>query len=220
MLKNCERCNKEIEVRAKTTKYCPECRIITTKEINKKYRDSHKEQRYEQFKEWKKENNESIVVRMQSYNKIYKQNHREERKIIAGVLSLSPILFYSGCFFMFYLVMPNAWLFFISYEKVDVGVPLVLEARISEYLSLVIQLMLAFGLSFQLPIVMIVLSSIGLISTEALKRKRRIAIVIIFVVAAILTPPDVFSQIALAIPLLLLYEFSILLCKLLEKKRV
>jgi sec-independent protein translocase protein TatC len=121
---------------------------------------------------------------------------------------------------MFYLVMPNAWLFFISYEKVDVGVPLVLEARISEYLSLVIQLMLAFGLSFQLPIVMIVLSSIGLISTEALKRKRRIAIVIIFVVAAILTPPDVFSQIALAIPLLLLYEFSILLCKLLEKKRV
>jgi len=80
--------------------------------------------------------------------------------------------------------------------------------------------MLAFGLSFQLPIVMIVLSSIGLISTEALKRKRRIAIVIIFVVAAILTPPDVFSQIALAIPLLLLYEFSILLCKLLEKKRV
>ena len=144
--------------------------------------------------------------------------HREERKIIAGVLSLSPILFYSGCFFMFYLVMPNAWLFFISYEKVDVGVPLVLEARISEYLSLVIQLMLAFGLSFQLPIVMIVLSSIGLISTEALKRKRRIAIVVIFVVAAILTPPDVFSQIALAIPLLLLYEFSILLCKLLEKK--
>ena len=144
--------------------------------------------------------------------------HREERKIIAGVLSLSPILFYSGCFFMFYLVMPNAWLFFISYEKVDVGVPLVLEARISEYLSLVIQLTLAFGLSFQMPIVMIVLLSIGLISPESLKRKRRIAIVIIFVVAAILTPPDVFSQIALAIPLLLLYEFSILLCKLLEKK--
>ncbi|WP_322777512.1 twin-arginine translocase subunit TatC [Candidatus Megaera venefica] len=122
--------------------------------------------------------------------------------------------------FMFYLVMPNAWLFFISYENVDVGLPLVLEARISEYLSLVIQLTLAFGISFQLPIVMILLSVIGLINTESLKRKRRVAIVIIFIVAAILTPPDVFSQIALAIPLLLLYEVSILLCKLLEKKRV
>ncbi|MEA0971600.1 Sec-independent protein translocase protein TatC C-terminal domain protein [Candidatus Megaera venefica] len=121
---------------------------------------------------------------------------------------------------MFYLVMPNAWLFFISYENVDVGLPLVLEARISEYLSLVIQLTLAFGISFQLPIVMILLSVIGLINTESLKRKRRVAIVIIFIVAAILTPPDVFSQIALAIPLLLLYEVSILLCKLLEKKRV
>jgi len=144
--------------------------------------------------------------------------HSQERKIIAGVLSLSPLLFYFGCFFMFYLVMPNAWLFFISYENVDVGLPLVLEARISEYLSLVIQLTLAFGISFQLPIVMIILSVIGLISTESLKRKRRVAIVIIFIMAAILTPPDVFSQIALAIPLLLLYEVSILLCKLLEKR--
>ncbi len=146
--------------------------------------------------------------------------HKEEGKIIASVLSLSPLLFYFGCFFMFYLVMPNAWLFFISYENVDVGLPLVLEARISEYLSLVIQLTLAFGISFQLPIIMIILSAIGLVSTDSLKRKRRVAIVIIFIVAAILTPPDVFSQIALAIPLLLLYEVSILLCKLLEKKRV
>jgi sec-independent protein translocase protein TatC len=146
--------------------------------------------------------------------------HKEERKMVASVLSLSPLLFYFGSFFMFYWVMPNAWLFFISYEKVDVGLPLVLEARISEYLSLVIQLTLAFGISFQLPIIMIILSSLGLVSSESLKRKRRVAIVIIFIVAAILTPPDVFSQIALAIPLLLLYEFSILLCKLLEKKRV
>lgn len=146
--------------------------------------------------------------------------HREEKKMVAGLLSLSPILFYIGSFFMFFWVMPQAWLFFISYENNDIGLPLVLEARISEYLNLVLQLTLAFGLSFQLPIIMIILSAIGLIKAESLRRKRRIAIVIIFIVAAILTPPDIFSQIALAIPLLLLYEFSILLCNLLEKREL
>ncbi|GAB4162470.1 MAG: hypothetical protein Tsb006_0710 [Rickettsiaceae bacterium] len=119
---------------------------------------------------------------------------------------------------MFYVVMPNAWLFFSSYEKAEIGVPLVLEARISEYLGLVIQLTLAFGMAFQLPIIVVVLSVIGVVSAESLEKRRRAAIVVIFIVAAIFTPPDVFSQIALAIPLLLLYEISILFCKSLEKK--
>jgi len=84
---------------------------------------------------------------------------------------------------------------------------------------LVIQLTFAFGMAFQLPVIMVILGMLGLVSSNSLKNKRRISIVIIFIVAAIFTPPDVISQIALAIPLLLLYEISIILCKLVENKR-
>lgn len=143
-----------------------------------------------------------------------------EKKITATMLVFSPILFYCGGFFVFYIVMPRAWEFFLSYENNNIGLPLVLEARISEYLSLVIQLMVAFGSAFQLPIIMVILSVTGIIDSDMLKRKRRISIVIVFIVAAIFTPPDVISQIALAIPLLFLYEVSIMLCKLVERKRI
>ncbi|MBN8438844.1 MAG: twin-arginine translocase subunit TatC [Rickettsiales bacterium] len=146
--------------------------------------------------------------------------HQGERKILAFILFSSPVLFYSGCIFMFYFVMPSAWSFFLSYEKVSIGVPLVLEAKISEYLDLVVHLSVAFGLSFQLPVFMAILSLMGVVNSSWLRNKRRLAIVIIFIVAAILTPPDVLSQIALAIPLLLLYELSIILCKLLEKREL
>ena len=143
---------------------------------------------------------------------------QSEKKIVIGTLALSPILFYLGSLFVYSFVMPRAWLFFLSYENNSISLPLVMEARISEYLSLVMQLMIAFGIAFQLPFVMIVLSVIGIINADTLRQRRRIAIVIIFIVAAIFTPPDVISQIALAIPLLLLYEVSIVLCKLVEKK--
>ena len=93
-----------------------------------------------------------------------------------------------------------------------------MEARISEYLGLVIQLTVAFGSAFQLPIIIVILGVLGLVNSAGLKRQRRVAIVIIFIVAAIFTPPDVISQIALAIPLLILYEVSIMLCKLVENR--
>lgn len=143
----------------------------------------------------------------------------EEKKLIILILSLSPILFYIGSFFVFYFVMPRAWEFFLSYESNNIYIPLVLEARISEYLDLVIQLTFAFGMAFQLPVIMVILGMLGLISSDSLKNKRRFSIVVIFILAAIFTPPDVISQIALAIPLLLLYEISIILCKLIENKR-
>jgi len=146
--------------------------------------------------------------------------HSFERKIVLTMLVFSPILFYCGGFFVFYVVMPRAWEFFLSYESNNMGLPLVMEARISEYLSLVIQLTVAFGAAFQLPIIMVILGVVGIIDSSSLKRKRRIAIVVIFIVAAIFTPPDVISQIALAMPLLFLYEISIMLCKLVEKNRV
>jgi len=144
--------------------------------------------------------------------------HSHERKIVLSVLLLSPLLFYTGSFFLFYVVMPKAWEFFLSYENNDTALPLVLEGRISEYLSLVIQLMMSFGLAFQLPIIMVILCILGVISSDSLQRKRRIAVVIIFIASAIFTPPDIISQIALAIPLLLLYELSIVWCKFLKTK--
>jgi sec-independent protein translocase protein TatC len=142
----------------------------------------------------------------------------QERNLISFVLILSPILFTLGAFFVFYFVMPRAWAFFLSFENNQARLPLVLEARISEYLSLVIQLIYAFGFAFQVPIIMIILSILGLIRADTLRNKRRFAIVINFILAAIFTPPDILSQIALAIPLLLLYEISILLCQVIENK--
>ena len=144
--------------------------------------------------------------------------HSFEKKVVLTMLVFSPTLFYCGGFFVFYVVMPRAWEFFLSYESSNMVLPLVMEARISEYLSLVMQLTIAFGVAFQLPIIMIILGVIGVIDSNSLKNKRRVAIVIIFIVAAIFTPPDVISQIALAIPLLFLYEVSIILCKLIEKR--
>lgn len=139
-----------------------------------------------------------------------------EKKIAASMMVLSPILFYIGSFFVFYFVMPKAWEFFLSYEQNSIELPLIMEARISEYLSLVLQLMFAFGMAFQLPVIMILLCVIGLVTPGFLVANRRISIVIIFLFAAIFTPPDIISQIALAIPLVLLYELSIMLCKLVK----
>jgi sec-independent protein translocase protein TatC len=143
----------------------------------------------------------------------------EEKAIIVPALVMAPLLFYLGSFFVFYFVMPAAWQFFLSFETSDALMPIVLEARISEYLSVVMQLVTAFGIAFELPIIILILCVMNLVSSQGLKSKRRVAIVIIFIVAAILTPPDVLSQIALAIPLLLLYEISIVICKFIEKRK-
>lgn len=141
-----------------------------------------------------------------------------EKKIIAGMLAIAPMLFFLGGIFVFYVVMPKAWQFFLGFESFNNLVPVVLEARISEYLSLALQLIIAFGVAFQLPVIMVICSIIGIVSSQGLRKKRRFAIVIIFVLAAIFTPPDILSQFALAIPLMLLYEVSITLCKILESK--
>ncbi|MDP4708591.1 MAG: twin-arginine translocase subunit TatC [Rickettsiaceae bacterium] len=144
--------------------------------------------------------------------------HVFEKRIVLTLLVFSPILFYCGGFFVFYIVMPRAWDFFLSYENNNMSLPLVMEARISEYLNLVMQLTMAFGAAFQLPIIMVILGIVGIVNSTGLKKQRRVAIVVIFIVAAIFTPPDVISQIALAIPLLILYEVSIMLCKLVENR--
>lgn len=142
-----------------------------------------------------------------------------EKTLVVPAFIISPLLFYLGGFFVFYLIMPQAWQFFLSFENSNSSLPIILEARVSEYLSIVMQLVTAFGLASQLPIVMLILCVLKLITSEELKNKRRFAIVIIFIMAAILTPPDVLSQIALAMPLIILYEISIVMCKFVEKKK-
>jgi sec-independent protein translocase protein TatC len=142
---------------------------------------------------------------------------KNEKKIVATSLLMAPILFYIGAIFMFYLVIPKAWSFFIGFEIRDAAVPLLLEAKISEYISLVIQLIIAFGLAFEMPVIILILTSIGIFSSNLLINNKRYAIVLIFIFAGIVTPPDILSQIALAIPMILLYEVSIKLCRLVEQ---
>lgn len=158
------------------------------------------------------------VIIWQIYQFIVPGLYDFEKKIVALILFLSPILFFLGGFFVYYCVMPRAWSFFLSFENNNPQIPLVLEARISEYLSLVMQLIVAFGIAFQMPNMMIILKILNIIQSDTLRKYRRFAIVINFIFAAIFTPPDILSQIALALPLLLLYELSILLCQLLEKR--
>jgi sec-independent protein translocase protein TatC len=118
----------------------------------------------------------------------------------------------SGAALAYYFVFPLAWHFFITFETPPGtgALPIQLEAKVSEYLSLVMQMILAFGVSFQMPVLLVLLCRVGILSVETLRKGRRYAIVGMFVVAAVLTPPDVISQIGLAVPMLLLYELSIL----------
>lgn len=136
-----------------------------------------------------------------------------EKRVLVSCFIAIPLLFLIGAFVAYYFIFPEAWKFFMSFENTYFeNLPIKLEARISEYLSLSSQIILAFGIAFQLPIAITLLNKIDLISVEWLKKQRRFGIVIIFIVAAVITPPDVFSQLALASIMILLYELSILLC--------
>ena len=117
--------------------------------------------------------------------------------------------------------MPLAIKFFLSFETLgsSTSLPIQLEPKVNEYLSLIMRLIFAFGISFQLPVLLNLLARIGVVNSDYLKNRRRYVIVIIFALAAILTPPDPITQIGLAIPLLLLYELSIFTVKFTEKKK-
>jgi sec-independent protein translocase protein TatC len=121
----------------------------------------------------------------------------------------------------YYIIFPLAWRFFLSFETPggDGMLPIQLEARVAEYLSLVMKLIFAFGLSFELPVALTLMGRVGLITAEQLARNRRYAIVAVFAVAAVLTPPDVVSQIGLAVPILVLYELSIIAVRMVERRR-
>lgn len=141
--------------------------------------------------------------------------YANERKVFLPFLIATPILFFLGGACVYYVVLPMAWPFFLSFQSngKDMALPIQLEARVSEYLDLIMTLIFAFGLCFQLPVFLTLLGKAGLISADFLVSKRKYAIVIIFTVAAILTPPDVLSQVTLAIPIMFLYELSIYLIR-------
>jgi sec-independent protein translocase protein TatC len=114
-----------------------------------------------------------------------------------------------------------AWRFFLSFEMPTGpdSLAIQLEPKVNEYLSLVLTLMFAFGLGFELPVLLILLAKVGIVTADGLANKRRYAVVAVFIFAAVLTPPDVISQIGLAVPLLLLYEVAIVGARMVEKKR-
>ncbi len=149
--------------------------------------------------------------------------YKRERRLLIPYLTAAPLLFLAGAALCYYLIFPLAWKFFLSFETTGLGgpgqLPIQLEAKVGEYLSLVMHLLLAFGLSFQLPIILTLLTHFGMLTTQTLRKGRRYAIVIIVTVAAFITPPDLFSQVALSVPLYVLYELSILACALIEKRR-
>ena len=163
----------------------------------------------------------SPVLLIQIYKFIAPGLYKDEKKALLPYLISTPILFLLGGVLVYYLVMPLAIKFFLSFESVgsSSSLPIQLEAKVNEYLSLIMRLIFAFGISFQLPILLNLLARIGVVNSDYLKKRRRYVIVIIFAIAAILTPPDPITQVGLAIPLLLLYELSIITVRFTEKKK-
>ena len=141
--------------------------------------------------------------------------YKNERKAFLPYLVATPVLFFLGGACVYYAVIPTAWPFFMSFQttSADTALPIELEARISEYLDLIMTLIFAFGLCFQMPVVLSLLARAGVITANSLAAFRKYAIIVIFIIAAILTPPDVLSQVMLAVPLIGLYEFSIFLIR-------
>ena len=148
--------------------------------------------------------------------------YRNERKAFLPFLVATPVLFALGTALVYFLVLPMLYTYLLGFENLvphQGELPIQLEAKVSESLALIMTLIFAFGLAFQMPVLLTLLARVGLISARSLAEKRRYAIVAVFIFAAIVTPPDVVSQLSLAVPMLLLYELSIISARMAEKRR-
>ena len=163
----------------------------------------------------------SPIILTQIWKFIAPGLYKNEKKALLPYLLATPALFLLGGMLVYYLIMPLAIKFFLSFEtSAQVSsLPIQLEAKVNEYLSLIMRLIFAFGISFQLPVLLSLLARVGFLDSEYLRKRRKYVIVIIFAVAALLTPPDPITQIGLGIPLLILYELSILSVKIIEKNK-
>ena len=160
------------------------------------------------------------IIAAQLYKFVAPGLYKNERASFLPYLIATPILFVLGASVVYFIVMPLAMQFFLSMQLTDnPEVKIELVAKVSEYFSLIMTLILAFGFCFQLPVVLTLMARAGILTAETLQQKRKYAVVGVFAMAALLTPPDPISQIGLALPTLALYEVSIYMVQLVEKKR-
>jgi sec-independent protein translocase protein TatC len=159
------------------------------------------------------------VIASQLYLFVAPGLYKHERRAFLPYLAATPVLFIAGATLV-YFMLPGVLGFFASMQQSsEDGIKIELLPKVSEYLSLILKLTFAFGLVFQLPVVLTLLAQVGLVTSDQLRKRRRYAILIAFVIAAVLTPPDPISQISLAVPTILLYELTIFAVRYVEKRR-
>ncbi len=159
------------------------------------------------------------VIAWQLYRFVAPGLYKRERNAFLPFLVASPVLFILGAALVYYVMLPFVLWFSLHQQIAGPGLSVELQARVDDYLKLATTLILAFGLCFQLPVVLALLGMAGIVSSDALKSGRRYAVVGVFALAAVVTPPDPISMISLAIPICLLYEASIWVVRLIERRR-